>query len=332
MDDETTKKELFSKSSESLQISIINQISGELGFQKLVNDLAVMNSTLISNLTKDVLPSLERINSAASEIAKSVTQIHFNYEDQLMQIFNSMNLMSKAVTSNFAATRIVTDLLSSFEPFREFYDRVHADNQTAEAFNSISWPISPSIPDELRQRVRNFVSNGRGRYASQSILGYFRKNDHQNLYRMVESWEGNPLFARRRMKIIRDALNQHVKGKYTTSVPALIPQTEGILREYVHQSGLNLQSIREVYETAIGNTDDYLITDWIVARTLLFHLQNNTYAFTDFDTELTRSVGRRRTTRHTILHGIDVNYAREINSLRAFILLDSLNALTRSDN
>jgi hypothetical protein len=65
----------------------------------------------------------------------------------------------------------------------------------------------------------------------------------------------------------------------------------------------------------------------MITSTLLYQLQTNTYAFTDFEIEMKRSINTRQVTRHTISHGIALNYDRPIHSLKAFLLLDALSAL-----
>jgi hypothetical protein len=60
---------------------------------------------------------------------------------------------------------------------------------------------------------------------------------------------------------------------------------------------------------------------------LLYQLQSNTYVRTPFKNELDKSVQARKTTRHTVLHGVAISYDRPSNSLRVFLVLDALTAL-----
>jgi hypothetical protein len=109
----------------------------------------------------------------------------------------------------------------------------------------------------------------------------------------------------------------------------LIAQVEGIMNDYVVANGLpvRLGKIKEVYEAVLGDSMDYDFSTWAIVETLLYQLRTNTYLPTPFEDELARPVRRRRSTRHTILHGIMPGYNRESHSLRAFLLLDALSAL-----
>ena len=119
-------------------------------------------------------------------------------------------------------------------------------------------------------------------------------------------------------------------------MPAIMPQIEGILNEYVRVNNLSVRfgKINEVYSAVIGDPDGYTLSNWAIAITLLNQLQTNTYVYTDFGAELRKSARSRKTTRHTVLHGITINYDKPIHSLKAFVLLDALSALQgfNSDN
>jgi len=73
--------------------------------------------------------------------------------------------------------------------------------------------------------------------------------------------------------------------------------------------------------------DAHNLATWAIANTLLYQLKSNTYAYIDFKNELAKSVRPRKTTRHTVLHGVAVSYDKPVNSLKIFIILDALAAL-----
>ena len=185
---------------------------------------------------------------------------------------------------------------------------------------------------ELRERVVLLHQQNKTRYISQVILGYYHKNNFEKLKGAIATWETNSLFSSR-MHIFRAALKAHCEGTYTLSVPALLPQIEGILNEYVKVNNLEakLGKIEKVYNAVIGNLDEYPLTSWAIASTLLYQLQTNTFTFTNFEIEFRKSANNRKTTRHTVLHGIAPNYDKPINSLKAFVLLDALSSLQELD-
>ena len=92
-----------------------------------------------------------------------------------------------------------------------------------------------------------------------------------------------------------------------------------------------LGKIEKVYNAVIGDLDEYPLPSWAIANTLLYQLQTNTFTFTDFEIEFKKSANNRKTTRHTVLHGISTNYDKPIHSLKAFVLLDALSSLQELD-
>lgn len=84
-------------------------------------------------------------------------------------------------------------------------------------------------------------------------------------------------------------------------------------------------SIRKVYEAA---TDEYELSSWLIAGTLLYQLENNIYYSTpEFEDELKKAFKVRCVTRDTVTHGIALNYDKLIHSLKAFLLIDAVSAL-----
>lgn len=254
------------------------------------------------------------------------------WQDTLSQQIQEMTRMVDSVTqqavANFAASAILFQETVFSGIFDDLIELIHAHKDADEAFKTSGWPIAPSMPLELRKRVVDMYKQGRTRYVSRTIMGYYQRDSHSHLVDTVETWKSHPLFSTR-MHIIKDALQAHYDGRYTLSVPALLPQIEGILTEYVLANKLvaKFGKINQVYSAVIGEIDDYSLSTWAIASTLLYQLKNSTYVFTDFEKELRKSINTRKTTRHTVSHGIVPRYDRPIHSLKAFLLLDAISAL-----
>ena len=304
-------------------------------------------SAVVNNVNQQIQASLAPLFKLkldlpvipTTEINRAVTQFSQMYQlaqsaieplhQHLAQHAASMNAVSRQLATNIAAARIAFDNLIDTNLLNRIQQRIKLDQDSVDAFNSAGWSISPSMPQSLRERVVSLYYSGKTAYISQTILGYYRRRENIHLIETVNSWQSNALFEPR-MHILNDALDVHCEGRYTLSVPALAPQIEGILNDYVVAWSLpaKLGKIARVYETVIGNPKDYEFATWTIAATLLHMFQSNTYSYTEFEVELEKSMTRRKTNRHTVLHGIDVRYNKPINSLKQFVLLDSLSMLT----
>ncbi len=285
----------------------------------MISALQGIQATALAQMADAFAPTDRLLDSIAGiEAFRNQIAATMGVHDQWMkQISKDLSSMISALLP-----AIPTDV------FSDLANRVRHHQDAVEAFQSGGWPIAPSMPSQLIERVIEHYGQGERRYISRSIIGYYQRNNNEALMAAVSSWETNPLFAPR-MHILRDALQAHCEGKYTLSVPAVLPQIEGVLSDFVSVNNLpaKLGRPKEVYTQAIGELNEYGLLGWIIASTLLHHLETNTYVHTDFQAELKRSVNRRRMTRHTVMHGIAPKYDRHVHSLRAFLLLDAVSAL-----
>lgn len=269
-----------------------------------------------------------KASRAILEITNPLNNLHAKNIAQIRQLTQSLDKTVKTTALTIAAFDISRQLLPLKGIFERYRKLAEENENAAEAFSSANWIFTPSIPEDLKNRVISLHQEDKARFISSLIVGYFHRENHKNLKLVVNSWASHPLFQPR-MHIIIDALDAHMNKKYTLSIPALLPLIEGILNDYVvkHKLTAKCGKITNVYQAVIGDTDGYTFTTWAIAETLIYHLQNNTYAYSDFATELSKSSKTRKVTRHTVLHGITTNYHSPSNSLRIFLLLDAISAL-----
>lgn len=304
----------------SEQMSALNQIN----FSIQVPDIYFASSVIDTSKLMDAFDASNRI----LEITRATTEWQQAYIQQIADLTKGFDLAIQRITADLAAFRLSFQSTVSSEIIKDFLEVIRADKAAIDAFKAASWPIAPSMSRGFRDHVIDLHTQGKTRYISRAIIGYYHRNEYKNLRDMVGGWQNHPLFTPR-MHIIRDALEAHCHGSYTLSIPTLMPQIEGILNDYVVTNNLSakLGKIQKVYDAVIGDPDEYGLSGWAIANTLLYQLQTNTYVYTDFENELRRSANGRQTTRHTVLHGVTINYHKPINSLKIFVLLDAISAL-----
>jgi hypothetical protein len=302
------------------QLAELNRINYSIHIPQIYAALPVIDTSSFTRAF-DVSNKIFEMTRAASVWQESFTR-------QITELTRSFDAASRRLTADIVAASLSFQSIVSSDIIGDLIKLVHENADAAKAFKEAGWPIAPSMPKQLKGRVVALYKQGKARYASQTIIGYYRRDNHCNLVSTVEGWQDHPLFATR-MHIIRDALKAHCGGRYTLSIPALLPQVEGILNDYVRTNNLSAKfgKIAEVYKAVIGDVDKHDLSTWAIANTLLYQLQSNTYVYTSFESELTKSVRSRKTTRHTVLHGVAVNYDKPANSLKVFLVLDALTAL-----
>jgi len=223
---------------------------------------------------------------------------------------------------------VVQATLRVAESIREKYEEADQDAQAANPLliRSNLW-FPPSAPQALLQdisRLSQEVSPSPDQVEA-LFLDYFRDDEWSALRDMCKSWEEIPIFVER-MHIINDALAAHINGKYTLSVPSLLPQFEGVAAKILgnniaHGTGNHIaRLIRENYPDVHPAASKDPLMKFVV---------NHLFIYINFDTfgEELESQGIKAASflhRHAILHGVHLGYAAPGLSLRAFLLLDAL--------
>jgi len=175
----------------------------------------------------------------------------------------------------------------------------------------------------------------------QVIIDYYENDDYSNLRNMVNDWRKNPYFANR-MHIIADALEAHINGMYTLSIPAILPLVEGILTDIVGRratradggiSGWAGNAIETWYlDTFRESSKDAIIT-FVSGSPVYGSIDPAFFTPSTFPTWLATqgADGKQILQRHAILHGVQTDYNSKENSLRAFLILDVLSWLKREE-
>ena len=193
----------------------------------------------------------------------------------------------------------------------------------------------PSMPIEIPRDLRSLAEQKTEvtvEQIEQVFINNYSINNYLALREMVSSWFDSPFFDRRK-RIIEDALDAHLSRKFTLSIPALLPQIEGILSSKTNRTAGGVG--RLLKEAVAGNSlrdigvfstleDDILIA--LAIDPFLFKGHIDEFFSPEKYTEWVMSQGFESIplNRHAILHGVQIDYATEINSLRVFFLLDSL--------
>lgn len=292
-----------------------NQISNEF--------LSVQGNIQISNFMKSMKMFIE-VNCLPEEIA-------FNHELDLdipSEIRSSLDETVNIILQNtndlllddFFADNRLKEVLIKIE------DQYSHSGEVREAYRNSGWPIAPSMPVTFNRYVVDLDRKGKAKQAWRKILGYYHRDNFWALKAMVESWEEVPAFQSR-MPIFYDALSAHCQGKYSLSIPTLLPQIEGLLSEFAVKHGIKINFGRPngISKKVLETKDKTVISQ--AMSSMILELCNQLYQYDEFKRELTKKPKNRKVTRNTILHGISTNYATPCFSLKIFLSLDYLSGL-----
>ena len=183
-------------------------------------------------------------------------------------------------------------------------------NRLDKMLFQLKWPPPGHLPVVLLDNIS--LSYEKGSITAQDvdeIFVHFYNKD--KLEDMMKTWSKQRLIQSR-MKILKEAIAAHIEGRFELSIPALLPQVEGIIADISEHAGrMNFASIKDYVESAFArNTRFDRISKVFFLSILLEQFEwGNPIPFFS---------------RNAILHGADTNYATSSNSLRLILLFDQL--------
>ncbi len=260
--------------------------------------------------------SSERFNKAFQRQVSSVPEIYERFEREQYAFRETIEAFSRACEKANQASPVIGPSL------------------TQAGF----W-LPPSAPMDLSHSVKTLVDKGEdtANNVRQAIAGYYRENDFCHLSDMISDWHNNPYFADR-MPIIFDALEAHRHGKYTLSIPALLPLVEGILIELVgpRDKGYGVwveDAIADWYSSAMHEAYKDATIEYVTGIKVYGRVDPAYFTPQRYPEWLNLQglEGNQVLQRHAILHGVQTDYASEENSLRAFFLLDVVSWMKRKE-
>lgn len=301
---------------------------------------------------------LARIQKAAREasqaLAKSLRLLaggnlkHLTKNMQLLQKQLISPILQDAIRTTIAAlSQWVEPMLRSQQWLLQLMESEAKKRRVAKAFEECDLWLAPSMT-ELTDKIVQLYYEGKKQVIPSIVTRYYKKNNWDILRKTVSSWEDNS-FSRPRMGIIYDALEAHINGKYTLSVPALLPHIEGVATDIVEKyhlpkldkpliyrgdaygkKGAITSPSRVFGQVAISALS---FEEWVAVESLLCYLEGTMYLSP-------RKVGKKLKhfatkdilNRHSILHGAHIKYATPMNSLRCFLALDVLSLIDAKEN
>lgn len=189
-------------------------------------------------------------------------------------------------------------------------------NKTAKAADIIlinmGWWILPEWTPADIFNVVLLYKEGKEKQIEKQIMAFF---DNKKLNKMLREWKQNSLL-KSRIHILKDAIWAHNQGKYTLSVPVLLPQLEGIMVEGLELKGkVRYKEIKDSFEDKLKTPEaDFIFTIKSSGYRII-----EQYISENFEWGQATS---SKLSRHAILHGHQTNYNRKKTSLKLILLID----------
>lgn len=181
------------------------------------------------------------------------------------------------------------------------------------------WVMQAAIPQPLRKAV---AAAERGLPKTQIDELFVRHFGAERLRRMVAEWEETPEM-KPRSRVLREGVESYLEGKYAVSIPALLPQIEGLLKTWLRPRARSKTNGVGGMAARLGEFQSDARTGYVTKKTLgaLLEALKSLGVYGSFNWD---EAGGVTLNRHKILHGKEGDYWNAPNNLRVILLLDSV--------
>lgn len=285
--------------------------------------VTMVQEQMAKTLASITLPVTEinKIISAWQENQRAL----LNLINPFLQIQNAINEQVKAFNETIKGIYSGIDFKQLQETAKYFAD----EGVRLDVLIKTGWWYCPSMVNVGAEPLKNAAlkfKKGNRKAMTNLIVASYHKDNFQLLKSTVNSWQNNKLF-KKRMRTIKDSLDAHIDGKYTLSIPALLPLVEGIATEYCKSKKINLIGIRSKGNAKVEKAFEELLNSkgYPFEFPDLFIEILNTVIYQD--TSKVNDPFQKKLNRHGVLHGSYVRYYDTPRSLRCFLILDALASL-----
>lgn len=195
-----------------------------------------------------------------------------------------------------------------------------------ETLLKYDWFYSDELPDELVNYIHDNQESLSTDEVNKLIIGHFRNDRCKALKMVVKRWDELPYFTCRK-RIFHEALVNHSRRYFNSSVTLLTVHTEGVITDFVRTSLDNprykVEKAIEDIKRELEKSNDVSIYEYEVFNDVIEQIEA---AFTE-NFKHSNPDATSNESRHKIAHGHAYQVESEVNSLKKFLYLNELYSL-----
>ncbi|WP_124041414.1 hypothetical protein [Clostridium perfringens] len=293
--------------------SVINNIP-KLNFKNFQSDLMKVHNVRFPEIAS-VLSSIPKPTINMKDIISPLQVMVESLQSINGELVKSLN------TQLFQMSESVKSLMASMDFSLLMYRKEWSEQR--ETLLRYGWFYSEELPEE----VINYIHDRRGELSTDDvddiIVEYFRKNRCQALKNIVKEWQKLPCFHCRGV-IFHEALVNHSRKYFNSSVTLLTVHTEGVITDFVRESLKNprfrVQKAIDDIKKELDENIDISIYEYEVFNDVIERIEeafNENFSLLNPDATSNKS-------RHKIAHGHVYEKENEVNSLKRFLYLNEI--------
>ncbi len=296
-----------------------------LEMQSVVKAAQIDFSSLKSALNSAPKVQFPELAAALSNIPKPVFDIQ-----AIVSPLQKMMENVRAVNKNIAQT-LSASLLQMVEATHKIVSTIDFSlliynkgwSEQRDTLLRYGWFYSDELPEELVSAIHAKQKELSVEDVDKIIVAYFRQNKCEAIKKMVNRWESLEYFICR-ARIFHEALVNHSRKYFNTSVTLLTIHTEGVITDFVRTSINNprfkVEKAIEDIRKGLKESDNVSIYEFEVFHDVIERIEeafNENFKHSNPDATSNKS-------RHKIAHGHAYEAENEVNSLKRFLYLNEI--------
>lgn len=264
-----------------------------------------------------------------TSVLKNITKPVFNIQEivfPFQSMVESIQLVNENLTKMLQSPLLeMTQNMKSLFSSIDFSLLIHRKewSEQRETLLKYGWFYSDEFPDELTDEIHEKREILTREDVDKIIVTYFRKDRCKALKDIVKQWNELPYFCNREI-IFHEALVNHSRKYYNSSVTLLTVHTEGVITDFVRLSlevpRYRVEKAIEDIKIALDENEVVSIYEYEVFNDVIERIEDafaEGFKHSDPDKSSNKS-------RHKIAHGHAYEKESEVNSLKKFLYLNEI--------
>lgn len=287
-------------------------------------DFSSLQSAL-NNVPKVQFPELASVLSNITKPIFDIQAIISPFQD-LMESFSTINetLVQTVSAPLLKMVEATQKVMASIDFSLLIYRKEWSEQR--ETLLKYGWFYSGELPEELVNTIHMKREELSVEDVDKIIVGHFRQNKCEELKKIVKRWETLNYFQCR-ARIFHEALVNHSRKYFNSTVTLLTIHTEGIITDFVRTSlntpRFKVEKAIEDIRKELDENDDVSIYEFEVFSDVIKQIEeafNESFKHSEPDATSNKS-------RHKIAHGHAYEIENEVNSLKRFLYLNEIHCL-----
>jgi len=187
------------------------------------------------------------------------------------------------------------------------------------------WVLHRDINGPVKRELLRLGREEKTSEIDSYLCSLFAENDGARLTERITAWFKVPYLADRK-QIILESLEAHRAGKWTLTIPTLLPLIDGLMRRFRKEHLRPSKNPKRAMQ--VDKFAKYYQRNQtkLLGKSFTRFMQEHVFATFDFNNGASPS----SINRHAILHGEIFDYATEANSLRVILFLDTMSQFVQT--